>query len=188
MSAYGLDCQSRRSKSCVVNDGSLSTEVLRVSIGYQSTRSKLFRFLFRIKENGLRTALRGVRAGPQTRTTVSTSHRIFQECDHNLSELYFKFYISTYTVLLYWTHWSGGNQTLWTCHLDLKNFCVCLVGYRKLLCVTDREKGKKLWFLREMFENRFPRAGGTGCVWWGNVFSCLFWRIWLLVVRDGILW
>ena len=26
MTEYGLDCQSRRSKSCVVNDGSLSTE------------------------------------------------------------------------------------------------------------------------------------------------------------------
>ena len=33
MPEYGLDCQSRRSKSCVVNDGSLSTEVLRVAIG-----------------------------------------------------------------------------------------------------------------------------------------------------------
>ena len=32
MPEYGLDCQSRRSKSCVVNDGSLSTEVLRVTI------------------------------------------------------------------------------------------------------------------------------------------------------------
>ena len=44
---YGLDCQSRRSKSCVVNDGSLSTEVLRVAVGYRGTRSKVFRFLFR---------------------------------------------------------------------------------------------------------------------------------------------
>ena len=43
MSEYGLDCQSRRSKSCVVNDGALSTEVLRVAIGYRSTRSKLLR-------------------------------------------------------------------------------------------------------------------------------------------------
>jgi len=32
MSEYGLDCQSRHSKSCVVNDGSLSGEVLRVTI------------------------------------------------------------------------------------------------------------------------------------------------------------
>jgi hypothetical protein len=32
MPEYGLDCQSRRSESCVVNDGSLSTEVLRVAI------------------------------------------------------------------------------------------------------------------------------------------------------------
>jgi len=38
----GLDCQSRRSKSCVVYSGILSTEVLRVGIGYRSTRSKLF--------------------------------------------------------------------------------------------------------------------------------------------------
>jgi hypothetical protein len=42
MPEYGLDWQSRRSKSCVVNDGALSTEVLRVAIGYRSTRSKLF--------------------------------------------------------------------------------------------------------------------------------------------------
>jgi hypothetical protein len=49
MSEYGLDCQSRRSKSCVVNDGALSTEVLR-AVGYWGTRSKVFRFLFRSKE------------------------------------------------------------------------------------------------------------------------------------------
>jgi hypothetical protein len=57
---YRLDCQSRHSKSCVVNDGSLSTEVLRVTIlplvlvfsiynkqqkpfGYRGVRSKLSR-------------------------------------------------------------------------------------------------------------------------------------------------
>ena len=50
MSEYGLDCQSRHSKSCVVNDGSLSTEVLRVAVGYRGTRSKTFRFMFRSKE------------------------------------------------------------------------------------------------------------------------------------------
>ena len=50
MSEYGLDCQSRHSKSCVVNDGSLSTEVLRVTVGYRGTRSKTFRFMFRSKE------------------------------------------------------------------------------------------------------------------------------------------
>ena len=49
MSEYGLDCQSRHSKSCVVNDGSLSTEVLRVTVGYRGTRSKTFRFMFRSK-------------------------------------------------------------------------------------------------------------------------------------------
>ncbi len=43
MPEYGFDYQSRRSKSCVVNDGALSTEVLRVSIGYRSTGRKLFR-------------------------------------------------------------------------------------------------------------------------------------------------
>jgi hypothetical protein len=31
LSEYGLDCQSRGSKSCVVNDGALSTEVLGVA-------------------------------------------------------------------------------------------------------------------------------------------------------------
>ncbi len=50
MSEYGLDHKSRHSKSCVVNDGSLSTEVLRVSIGYRGTRSKLFRFPFSSKK------------------------------------------------------------------------------------------------------------------------------------------
>jgi hypothetical protein len=39
MPEYGLDCQSGRSKSCVVNNGTLSTEVLREAIGYRSTRS-----------------------------------------------------------------------------------------------------------------------------------------------------
>ena len=54
MSEYGLDCQSRRSKSFVVNDGSLSTEVLRVAVGYLGTRSKIFRFMFRNKRNGVK--------------------------------------------------------------------------------------------------------------------------------------
>ncbi len=49
MSEYGLDYQSRHSKSCVVNDGSLSTEVLKVVVGYRGTRSKI-RFMFRSKE------------------------------------------------------------------------------------------------------------------------------------------
>jgi hypothetical protein len=42
MPEYGLDCQSRRRKSCVVNDGSLSTEVLRVAIGYRDHFSRIF--------------------------------------------------------------------------------------------------------------------------------------------------
>ena len=37
----GLDCLSRRSKSCVVNDALLGTEVLRVSVGYRRTGCKL---------------------------------------------------------------------------------------------------------------------------------------------------
>ena len=49
MPEYGLDCQSRHSKSCVVNDGSLSTEVLKVVIGYRGTRSKLFRLVLEVK-------------------------------------------------------------------------------------------------------------------------------------------
>ncbi len=50
MSENGLAYHSRHSKSCVVNDGSLSTEVLRVAVGYRGTRSKVFRFLFESKE------------------------------------------------------------------------------------------------------------------------------------------
>ena len=45
MPEYGLDRQSRRSKSYVVNDGSLSTEVLKVTIGYRGTRSKMVRLV-----------------------------------------------------------------------------------------------------------------------------------------------
>ncbi len=59
MSEYGLDCQSRRSKSCVVNDGALSTEVLRVAIGYRSTRRNCSVCLVRSKENDLRTSSTG---------------------------------------------------------------------------------------------------------------------------------
>jgi hypothetical protein len=50
MPEYGLDCQSRCSKSCVVNDGSLSTGTLRVAIGYRGTRSQLFRLGFSNKK------------------------------------------------------------------------------------------------------------------------------------------
>ena len=53
MSEYGLDCQSRHNKSCVVNDGSLSAKVLRVVIGYRVTRSKLFRLVLKVKEHDL---------------------------------------------------------------------------------------------------------------------------------------
>ncbi len=59
MSEYGLDCQSRHSKSCVVNDGSLSTEVLRVVVGYRGTRSKLFRLVSEVKRNVVRTVPTG---------------------------------------------------------------------------------------------------------------------------------
>ena len=59
MSEYGLDCHSRRSKSCVVNDGSLSTEVLRVAVGYRGTRSKILAFYVLEVKNGLRTAPTG---------------------------------------------------------------------------------------------------------------------------------
>ena len=50
MSVYGLDCQSRHSKSCVVKDGSLGTEVLSAGMGYRGTRSKLFRLGLEVKE------------------------------------------------------------------------------------------------------------------------------------------
>ena len=53
MSEYELDCQSRHSKSCVVNDGSLSAKVLRV-LSYQSTRSCSV-FCSEVKRNDLRS-------------------------------------------------------------------------------------------------------------------------------------
>ena len=59
MSEYGLDCQSRHSKSCVVNDGSLTTEVLRVAVGYRGTRSKILPFHVLEVQNDLRTAPTG---------------------------------------------------------------------------------------------------------------------------------
>ena len=94
MSEYGLDCHSRRSKSCVVNDGSLSTEVLRVAVGYRGTRSKTFRFMFRSKEWREEAANEASqRSG--ARTAVSTSHSIFQQRDHSRAELCFKLCIST---------------------------------------------------------------------------------------------
>ena len=91
---YGLDCQSRRSKSCVVNDGLLSTEVLRVAIGYRGTRSMVFRFCFRSKRNGVRTpptSEERVR-GEYIRAHFSED---FQQCDHNRKDLCFKHCIST---------------------------------------------------------------------------------------------
>jgi hypothetical protein len=61
MPEYGLDFQSRHSKSYVVNDGALSTEVLRVAIGYRSTRSRLSQvpFVWLEVKNDLRTAPTG---------------------------------------------------------------------------------------------------------------------------------
>ena len=59
MPEYGMDCQSSRSKSCVVNDGSLSTEVLRVSVGYRDTRSKILPVYVLEGKNVLRTAPTG---------------------------------------------------------------------------------------------------------------------------------
>ncbi len=70
---YGLDCQSRRSKSCVVNNGTLSTEVLRVVIGYRSTRSKLFRLFGLEVKDGLNNGADGRVQGRGAQITVPTS-------------------------------------------------------------------------------------------------------------------
>jgi hypothetical protein len=59
MPEYGLDCQSRRSESCVLNDGSLSTEVLRVAIWVPRYKKQIVSFVLEVKENGLRTAPTG---------------------------------------------------------------------------------------------------------------------------------
>ena len=72
MPEYGLDCQSRHSKSCVVNNGTLSTEVLRVSIGYRSTRNKLFR-LFRFRSKRCPKQWRR-RTSPGSRRTNNRDH------------------------------------------------------------------------------------------------------------------
>ena len=92
MSEYGLDCQSRRSKSCVVNNGTLSTEVLRVVIGYRSTRSKLFRlFGFRSKRWPKQWRRR---TSPGSRRTNNRAH-FSQQRDHGRAELCLRLCIST---------------------------------------------------------------------------------------------
>jgi len=50
MPEYGLDFQSRHSKSCVVNDGSLSTEVLRVVICVPRYKKWIIPFVLEVKE------------------------------------------------------------------------------------------------------------------------------------------
>ena len=73
---YGLDCQSRHSKSCVVSNGTLSTEVLRVDIVYRSTRSELFcLFGFRSKRMTEPTVIPEARVRPLLPTEWSRTHR-----------------------------------------------------------------------------------------------------------------
>jgi hypothetical protein len=96
MPEYGLDCQSRRSKSCVVNDGSLSTEVLRVAIWVPKYKKQVvpFSVLSRSKEWPKNRA-DGRGNGRDAQITVPTSHSIFQQRDHSHTELCFKLCIST---------------------------------------------------------------------------------------------
>jgi hypothetical protein len=62
MPEYGLDCQSRRSKSFVVNGGALSTEVLRVAIWVPKYKPEVSCSVFCLEvKNGLRTAPTGCR-------------------------------------------------------------------------------------------------------------------------------
>ena len=59
MSVGVVDSQSRLSKSCEVNNGSLSTEVLRVVVGYRGTKSKILPFYVLEVQNDLRTTPTG---------------------------------------------------------------------------------------------------------------------------------
>jgi hypothetical protein len=89
---YGLDCQSRRSKSCVVNNGTLSTEVLRVAIGYRSTKSTLFRLYGFRSKRWPKQWLR--RASPGSRRSNNRAH-FSQQRDHGRAELCLRLCIST---------------------------------------------------------------------------------------------
>ena len=92
----------------------MSTEVLRVSIGYRSTRSKLFRlfncsvcFGFRSKRcpnNGADGRVQG--RGAQI--TVPTSHSIFQQRDHSRAEVSFRLCILTGEWALSAVHIAGN--------------------------------------------------------------------------------
>ncbi len=92
MPENGLDCQSRRSETCVVNNGTFSTEVLRVSIGYRSTRSKLFPlFGFRSKTWPNNDA--------DGRVQGRGCAHFSQQRDHGRAELSFRLCISTKKTL-----------------------------------------------------------------------------------------
>ena len=102
MPENGLDCQSRRSKTCVVNNGTFSTEVLRVSIGYRSTRSKLFPlFGFRSK--------RWPNNGADGRVQGRGCAHFSQQRDHGRAELSFRLCISTGEWALSAVHIAGKN-------------------------------------------------------------------------------
>ncbi len=84
---YGLDWQSRHSKSCVVNNGTWSTKVLRVPIGYRSTRSKVFRlFGFRSKRCPKQWRRR---ASPGSSRSNNRAH-FSQQCDQDRTEISFR--------------------------------------------------------------------------------------------------
>jgi hypothetical protein len=110
----GLDLQSRRSKSCVVNDGSLSTKVLRVVIGYRRTRSMLFRFLVGSK-----------------RMTWEPHRRVRQGSRHTNNRVHFSQYVPTvwsqpHRVMLQVLH----LNRLWPLHLNIPDYLRENFGYR----------------------------------------------------------
>ncbi len=109
MLEYGLDCQSRNSKSCVVNDGSLSDEVLRVAIGYRGTRSKLFRFLFRSKRWPEQWRRRTSPGSSRTNDRVHFS-KYFQQRDNIHTELSFSLCISTLVKKTNWVTYQSYSS------------------------------------------------------------------------------
>ena len=91
MTEYGLDCQSRRSKSCVVNDGSLSTESSHVT---KVQTVELFCLCWGSKQWS-NEPRRRARQGPRARTAVSASHKVLQQREHSRADLCCRLCIST---------------------------------------------------------------------------------------------
>ena len=92
MTEYGLDCQSRRSKSCVVNDGSWSTESSDWIPKYKQLSYSVYIWG---SKKWSKEPRRRARQGPRARTAVSASHKVLQQREHSRADLCCRLCIST---------------------------------------------------------------------------------------------